>query len=1059
NTFHGDAAAFVLEMDKCLQKEKELLFTYQEEQTETEMVQHTEDIIGQAEDADIITQIERLTQEVNSKLLQTKRLNEELERYFSVTAELMASLTQGNVNPDSLGDEDSEEIGHYSAELQNLHMNHEQTTSQIVTCKQSAVIGMSQLSLLCLHFSEKLIQDLQAWKMAEAKRSVKVGPKTNTGALLNKAKRFGDAVNTVFGWFSDDGVIQSIREAEQIQSPNLGEFFLEVGRIQMEFQRILCSFIQIIVTAQPKGVVSIENKGKKDSPNYCTKKTQPFSSIIRVLAAESFPSFHILSKKVELVAEKDLAQGSNAEVVGKDGQSCLKVEASTGNTLPEIQFNIEVKNFCRVEQNNVYKQFFRLLYKVKVSVRGTEYILETMSLPFTFNTGANQILEHMGARMWYCASVEDLYNSGFQCPDPLYTDEVINILENRIAYIGNKTRRLTAQEKTFLRGRLPVASDGTVTMQGFLKDKMKTLRSEEPLNYSFYTWFYSVIHTLEQLLLNAWQDGIIYGFCSEKTAELLLMSPDVPEGTFLLRPSVSEIKKTSSADATAALVMEVKLRKGSAHPFDGHSSEFEVTSVPLFYKHIEKNTLYGAIKGIECNNKPVARFLYGKKGGRKLEVLKGYVKKQEEKFFPEYRMLIEKIEKINIRHCNAPTAATEVVSDRDDDSGQEPTKRKRRYRKSSPNTQIPSNSQSPLSSGATCGSPSGCATSISSGEITLSFGDIKQENPPHMQFQSGGAVNEQSQRSGMQGKTIAGTTHEDSVVGNIRQEENGLLGREVEFGTLKVDVSHIDLTTVSHTSPQDFSSAANGSGFTEMDITNSLPRHVHYNTQRQENQMNNCFISSVSSPAYNGGCSSDQSTLDTNFSMHNFTSASMTSAFPSSPGNMQMSQPSVDIHLLPTVVNDDDAKECKKQACRQGGSKGKIQNSNVKKHRSSSRSTIKPVVMIPNGGQSSSTSFEVTPVSLLNQICTVYADAESYIVDLPMDSSLNQDNTLNIGGIDAAQLFESMLQQRATILQLSPDSGVGDQSPSPQSIWKSHPLSSVFQNGSDILDTTDLSHV
>lgn len=53
------------------------------------------------------------------------------------------------------------------------------------------------------------------------------------------------------------------------------------------------------------------------------------------------------------------------------------------------------------------------------------------------------------------------------------------------------------------------------------------------------------------------------------------MKPDVPEGSIILRPSVSEIKKTSSAEATAALVMEVKLRKVDAQPFEGHSSECE----------------------------------------------------------------------------------------------------------------------------------------------------------------------------------------------------------------------------------------------------------------------------------------------------------------------------------------------------------------------------------------------------------------------------------------------------------------------------------------------------
>lgn len=115
--------------------------------------------------------------------------------------------------------------------------------------------------------------------------------------------------------------------------------------------------------------------------SFFPQKINTLSFIIsRVFAGESFPSFHILSKNVELVAERDMAQDSSTAVVGRDGQSCLKVDASPGNTLPEIQFNIVIKNFYRVEQNVVYKQFFRLVYTVRVSVNGTEYPLKVCTL-------------------------------------------------------------------------------------------------------------------------------------------------------------------------------------------------------------------------------------------------------------------------------------------------------------------------------------------------------------------------------------------------------------------------------------------------------------------------------------------------------------------------------------------------------------------------------------------------------------------------------------------------------------------------------------------------------
>ncbi|BFZ20199.1 hypothetical protein BsWGS_23237 [Bradybaena similaris] len=1056
--FHDNAAAFVQEMDKCLRIEKELIFTYQREQTEPEMAAYDENITDQSEDADI-SMIEGLTQEVNNQLLQAKKLIEDHERNFIMTEQLTAAIIQGNMVTENLDEDAVEEFRHISAEFENLEMNREQTTSQIAACKQSAVNGMKQLSLLCSHYAEKIAKDLEEWKIAEARRSVKVGAETNTAALLNKANRFGAALNTVLTWFADDGVIQFIRDAEHI--PAQVEFVMEVGRIQMEFQAILRSLLQIIVIVQPKGVISIENKGKKDSPNYCTKKTQPFTSTVRVFPGVSFPSFHILSKNVELVAERDLAQDSSTAVVGRDGQSCLNVEASLGNTFPEIQFNIVIKNFYRVEQNNVYKQFFRLVYTVKVSVNGNEYSLKTMSLPITFNTGANQILEHMGARMWYCASVTNLYSGGFQCPDPLSADEVINILDNRIAYIGTKTRRLTAQEKTFLRGRLPVASDDTVTMQGFLKDKMKTLRNEDVLNYSFYTWFYSVIHSIEQLLLAAWEDGIIYGFCSEKTAEEILMKANVPEGSIILRPSVSEIKKTSSQDATAAFVMEVKLRRAGAQPFEGHSSEFEVSSIPLFYKHIEKNTLYGAIKGIESNNKPLAKFLYGRDGGKKLDVLKRYAKKQTEKFYPEYRMLMEKIEKINIRQCTKPKAAAEEVSDGDEDSGREPSKRKRVYRKSSSNTQAHSNSQSPSSTAVNVGSPSGSAfLPVFS---SLSSGEIKQENTTQMQLQSGGAVNEQSQRSGTQGKTIAGTSDEDAVNGDIGQQENDLLGHEVVFGAIRMDVSNIANMTSSFTSPHGqncYPTASSG-------IAGMTP--TQYNTQYQENgNSNSCFVNAASSPAHSDGyITSDNlmpASVQSNFS----------ESLPSPPGNTQMSPPRMNTQMspprmntqmsparmntqssvnLPTVVHE--AKESKRQTRRQGGSKGNSQSS--KKSLTSSRSTATPVVFIPNANHSSSSLFQFSHVNLQNTHYNVHMDAENYITNLEMENTLNQCNNIDLDNL-SDPLFIRLLEQRAN-LQLSPDSGVGDQSPSPESIWRIPPFTTGFQSGSYTLDTTNLPHL
>uniref|UniRef100_A0A0B7B5N0 STAT transcription factor protein interaction domain-containing protein n=1 Tax=Arion vulgaris TaxID=1028688 RepID=A0A0B7B5N0_9EUPU len=747
NEFQNDAARFASEMAVCLKKENELIFTYSEAGSTTiENTSNTKDITNQNNDMELEA-IEEVTKAADAYLYQAKKCIEEFDRCREIGLSFLGSYAQDAHMDEGLDEHNQEQWNGY-AELQNQEMACEQLKKQLQIDKQNALAALNRAYELSLHYVDTLVNEMKAWRVALAKSSVRVGPVANYTLLINRSKRFGQCINTIFTWCLKDGNLQVIREREQTQSPDLN-FSFEVGRLERDFRAILTRLLQIFETVAPKGDISIENKGKRDSPNYCTKKTQSFSTTIRVLAGECFSNFQILNTEVELVAERDLAQGSTGEVTSRNCSSCLKVETTTKSSVPEITFNIEVKNFYRVEQNNVYKQFFRLRYKVTVSINDNEYCLETLSLPFTFNTGANQILEHKGARLWYCASVQDLYSSLDQCPDPLPVDDVIKILDDRVTHLDTNSRRLTEQEKEFLKGRLPVASDGTVTMQGFLKDKMRALRTDEPLSFSFYTWFYSVIHSIEQLLLKAWQDGIIYGFCSDKNARDILMNPRIPEGTVLLRPSVSEIKRTSSADATAALVMEVKLKKDDAQLFDDHNLQYGVHSIPLLYKHIEQNTLYGAIKGIQFNNKSesAAKFLYMFGKGKKLKILKEYSKKQERKLLTEYNILIQKFQKFNIIPTTPGAPDAVVVSDEEDDNEKEPPTRKRRYRKSTSSTQR----QSTLLTSAPTGmdeSSGGASTlpafsMLSSG---VSSGEINQELTLQMQLQSSPAVNVQSQR-------------------------------------------------------------------------------------------------------------------------------------------------------------------------------------------------------------------------------------------------------------------------------------------------------------------------
>lgn len=275
-----------------------------------------------------------------------------------------------------------------------------------------------------------------------------------------------------------------------------------------------------------------------------------------------------------------------------------------------------------------------------------------------------------------------------------------------------------------------------------------------------------------------------------------------------------------------------------------------------------------------------------------------------------------------------------------------------------------------------------------------------------------------------------------------------------------MDVSNIANMTSSFTSPHGQNCYPTANGITGM---------TQYNTQHPENgNSNSCFVNAASSPAHSDGYNTSDNLMPASVQSH------FSESLPSPPGNTQMSPPRMNMQMspprmntqmspprmntqssvnLPTVLHE--AKETKRQTRRQGGSKGNSQSS--KKSLASSRSTATPVVIIPDANHSSSSSFQFSHVNLQNPNYNVHMDAGNYITNLEMGNTLNQFNTIDLENLNDT-LFLSLIEQRAN-LQLSPDSGVGDQSPSPESIWRSHPLAAGSQSGSYTLGTTNLPHL
>ncbi|CAL1533578.1 unnamed protein product [Lymnaea stagnalis] len=716
NEYGSDPSKFAREMAHCIQMEKDLIENFKRDTTGATLLWQQCNFENQPADsqpaidlaeqesvemerddplAPMLTQFEKWIDEAENLCIMASNDHSEM------TEMTESSALYANIVPFS------EDIGMTSEELAAL-CKHEERLAASDKFFQNKTLLIEKLKVISegmTMFLDTLSIQVTNWNNEEAKKSVGVGPGLPFQELSRSFESFGGSLQRVLTMFAG-GSFAFIHEEDSMLPPTDLSSMSPIPHLHQNFKKIerLLFQINLVVDLQPKELMSIESAGKKDSAaatsatesskkqkSYCTKKNQNIETSVRLLVGNSFPNVMIENARIDLVSEKDLASPqSPTQLTGKERRPKLDFGVKFDQTNLYVKFNeVAVKNFSRIEQNTVYKQFFRIQYLIDVVVNGIKYSLKTLSLPFMFHTGSNQILELIGARMWYIANVQDMYHGNFTCPDNLDVNQVIDMLDNRVTYLDKRQRRLTEPEKEFLKKRLPSTTGDKVTMQGFIKDKMKKSRTSEELPFSFHTWFHAVLHSFHEYLLEPWIDGIIYGFCSETTTKNLLMRSDIAAGTFILRPSISnDIKNMSSKEATAAITMDIKLLMDkSTDP----AHMYQVQSVPIFIKTIHKNSLYGAIYGILKNNSPIAKFVYTASEIKPVSCLRRYKGKTDSKnqLFKDYKLLVEKVENFSIRETDDSVQGSSSNDRNQDDfnhSGPGPSTRKRRLLSSQSST-------------------------------------------------------------------------------------------------------------------------------------------------------------------------------------------------------------------------------------------------------------------------------------------------------------------------------------------------------------------------------------
>ncbi|XP_055896932.1 signal transducer and activator of transcription 5B-like isoform X2 [Biomphalaria glabrata] len=597
NNYGSDPVSFVIAMAECIRKEEELIANYED----TEMEEHGSNTPQREQEAEILS---------------------------DDTASIRDLI---DILKESIGEES--------------RASQEETQIQILGYFELLISAMND-------YLPQLKTKVDEWRKSEARASVEVEKFSKLSKVEKSFNDFSALLSDVLNWFEPGKALHSFRLKK----------ILETASIQQRLNTILRALFQCncIVYKQPKDLLSIENvgtaaaskKNKEDKTKvkqYRTKKKNNFETGVKFLGGKYFELQVDKSKALlYLVAEKDLAEGvdGNRDALG------YNVDLITDQDDPGVLFKeVSITCFSRVETNMVYKQFFRLKYTLPFTVNGFSFDVTTLSLPFLFNTGSNQLLELIGGRMWYCANF-DLYNGKFVCEDNLDVDIVLQMLNDRVANLNPQCPRiLQKDELEFLKSRLPNSNSGRITMHGFIKGKIKKTRNEGELDFSFHTWFYAVLNSIKSPhLLKPWSDGIIYGFCSETMAKQVLATQ--PSGTFLIRPSISQnITAMSSRDACADMTLDIKLKKDNPDPMEDPCI---VQSVPLFMTSVTKYTLFGAIAGIKQGTQSVAINCWTRKGRLNISHLRKYkpAKPEDEsktKFvIDDYKLVMTKTEQLKI---------------------------------------------------------------------------------------------------------------------------------------------------------------------------------------------------------------------------------------------------------------------------------------------------------------------------------------------------------------------------------------------------------------------------
>ncbi|XP_076436887.1 signal transducer and activator of transcription 3.2-like [Babylonia areolata] len=363
--------------------------------------------------------------------------------------------------------------------------------------------------------------------------------------------------------------VNAVREQLQAPPPALPAPNI-IGWFCMALKDLLKKIVEmlLVVRKQPPLTMMIEKeKGQRDKEDINNSKK--FITTVGILGGKGFEDGVLISEvEIYLAFSHDLA---TSQQLNKRPDNAFKIfhdrpdarsrySSSSGLDSPRLPYErtyekLRVEHFSRKETKHVYRQLYHVVYTVKLQfpLFLQEFTTQTYSLPIIVRTGANQASEHIGAQLWHSFSSPNVYNLRGEMAPSMRVSEVIQMINERIRFIGGEGLR--QHEKDFLRERLHMVAggrggaqrsgDATITLDNFIKEKVYLPRhgsapgTRDVMDFSLWRWLHSIINLLDdpENLKQPWIDGIIYGFASRQQCINALEGSR--DGTFLLRFSES----------------------------------------------------------------------------------------------------------------------------------------------------------------------------------------------------------------------------------------------------------------------------------------------------------------------------------------------------------------------------------------------------------------------------------------------------------------------------------------------------------------------------------------